>query len=112
MSEFKRIAEDAPSEEQVARKKAVCELKIGQVPSLANLFGYAGVDGETLDRNRKRLDYAVLAMSEWLDVMEDSEPLMSAFHLMCDCRFFVNQIEGQILKAVHATMEEEKGGEK
>ena len=110
MSKFKRIAEDAPIEEQTARAKAVRELTIGQVPMLAELFGYAGVDGETLDRKRKRLDNAVLAMSEWLDEMEDSESLMSAFRVMCDCRFFVNQIEEQILKAVHAPMEEEEGG--
>jgi hypothetical protein len=110
MKKFKRIAEDAPIEEQTARMKAVRELKIGQVSSLMNLFGYAGVDGETLDCKRKRLDAAVLSMSEWLDEMEDHESLMSAFRLMCDCRFFVNQVENQILEAVHATVEEEEGG--
>lgn len=110
MSKYMRIAINASVEEQTERMNAVSELKIGQISSLTELFGYAGVDGETLDRQRKRLDAAVLSMSEWLNEMEDNESLMRAFRLLCDCRFFVNRVEEQILKVVYTPVEIEEGG--
>lgn len=82
----------------MARYQAVCKLRIGQVGSLAHIFGYAGVDEENLQLQIHRIDTRINNLARLIsDREEDAELINPVVAFLNELRNYLTSTEAAIL---------------